>query len=136
MREGLAAITLLALGASAAVFAAGINGNPELTTALAALAAALAGFGGVILLAPAVRHPYAPVPPMVGATLVLLRDSFRSGPLGRQAIVATVVSLEHHGAAAAAPGMNPDEERRLIALDPPAFRAWLDGRLDRLEQET
>lgn len=137
MREEVAAATLLSLGAAAAVIAAGASAaNPGIATPLAAIGAGLAGFGGVLLLMPSVRHRYSRPTPLVGATLVLLRDAFRSGPLGRQAIIATVVSLELQRVSGPGTGMNPEEERRIIALDPPGFRLWLDDRLEQLERET
>ena len=66
---------------------------------------------------------------MVGAPLVVLRESYQSGPLGRQAIVSTVASLEQTRTRGAEARMSPDEERRLIASPLEEFRAWLDERL-------
>jgi len=136
VREELAALVLFGLGGVAAILGVAATANPGLEVELAVAGTALAAFGGVLVLWPSVRHRYAPAPPVVGATLMLLRDAFRSGPLGRQAIVAAVVSLEHRRDPSAAVGMNPDEERRILALDSRGFRSWLDERLDRLERET
>jgi hypothetical protein len=128
-------IALLVLGAVAALIGVAVPALDQ-ATELAVVGAALAMVGSVLLLYPNVRHPVSDEPPLVGSPLVLLRDAFRSGPLGRQAIIATVVSLEASGRTTGAMGMSPDEERRLIQLDPRAFRAWLDDRLTRLENET
>ena len=131
-RLGIVAVMAAAIGL--AVLAAA-TADPGLASELAVAGAALAALGGVLLLLPIVRPPFTPRPPIVGSSLVLLRDAFRSGPLGRQAIVANVVSLELRDDAKAA-GLNPEEERRILALDAAGFRAWLDGRLERLERET
>ena len=69
--------------------------------------------------------------------MVRLREAFRSGPLGRQAIIASVVSLERNTTGGASlRRLDPEAERRLVASDPATFRAWLDDRLSRLEEET
>ncbi|MCI4321378.1 MAG: hypothetical protein L3K18_03450 [Thermoplasmata archaeon] len=136
MRGELAALVLFGLGGVAAFLAVAATANPGLEVELAVSGVALASIAGVLVLSPSVRPRYAPAPQVIGSTLVLLRDSFRSGPLGRQAIVAAVVSLEHRRDPSAAVGMNPDEERRIMTLDAVRFRSWLDERLDRLERET
>ncbi|HEV8049050.1 MAG TPA: hypothetical protein VGP88_00480 [Thermoplasmata archaeon] len=137
MREEPAGLALLVLGGILAAAAIAATVEPGVGTALAATGAALAGAGVLLLVSPAVRHrgPTAPDDP-VGSSLVLLREAFRSGPLGRQAIIASVVSLEQGTTGATLRRLDPEEERRLVASDPAAFRAWLDQRLTRLEQET
>jgi hypothetical protein len=135
VRGSTGGIVLLVLGAVAALLGVAVPALDQ-ATELAVAGAALAIVGSVLLLAPNVRHPHSEEAPIVGSPLVLLRDAFQSGPLGRQAIIATVVSLEASGRSSGATGMSPDEERRLIQLDPRAFRAWLDERLTRLENET
>ena len=136
MREELAALGLIGLGGVSAILAVAATANPGLELELAVAGTALAAGGGMLVLWPSVRHRYTPAPPVIGSTLMLLRDAFRSGPLGRQAIIAAVVSLEHRRDPSATVGMNPDEERRILALDARGFRSWLDERLDRLERET
>lgn len=134
MRDAHLAAVLIVVGAVLAAVGAAST-DLSAATALAATGAAVAAFGGFVWVGPTVRHRYPAAPIPAGSTLTLLRDAFRSGPLGRQAIVATVVSLERD-AGIVATGMGPDEERRLLALPPAEFRSWLDGRLDRMEHET
>jgi hypothetical protein len=133
--EGLG-VALLVVGG--VVTAAAIAATTSLDTAseLAVSGTALAAAGLALLVAPSVRHRSAPVPDPVGSPLVQLRESFRSGPLGRQALIASVVSLEHRAADGSFGRLSPDEERRLVASPPETFRAWLDARLDALESDT
>ena len=135
MRTGSIAAALFLVGVALAVLGAAVTNDLTTATGLAALGAGFAAFGGILWVGPTVRHRYAPPPSLAGSTLALLRDSFRTGQLGRQAIVATVVSLERD-TGLAREGMNPEEERRLTRLDAAGFRTWLDGRLERLERET
>ena len=135
MRPGPIAAALFLVGGGLAAVGAGVTNDLPIATGLAALGAGFAAFGGILWVGPTVRHRYSPPPSLAGSTLALLRDSFRTGRLGRQAIVATVVSLERD-TGLAREGMDPDEERRLTGLDAASFRAWLDARLDRLERET
>jgi hypothetical protein len=136
VREGPAAFGLLLFGGVMAVLAAATTHDLGIATTLAGFAAGLAGLGVLVLLLPVVRVRHSPVAHLVGAPLVQLRESFESGPIGRQTIVSTVTSLEQAHAGLAVHRMSPDEERRLIAIDVVAFRAWLDDHLDRLERET
>lgn len=136
MREEPAAFGLLLFAGVMAVLAAAAVHDLGIATALGAGAAAVAGVGMVVLLSPAVRRQSSVEGPVVGAPLVLLRESFDSGPIGRQTIVTTVNSLELANAGLSPHRMSPDEERRLIAVSATEFRAWLDAHLDRLERET
>jgi hypothetical protein len=136
MREALAAFGLLLVAGVLAVVAAGTTHDVGIATALAALAVAVAGVGVLVLLSPVVGRSHIVEAPMVGAPLVILRESFESGPIGRQAIVSTVASLEQARTGSTVARMSPDEERRLVTSDLPKFRAWLDARLEQLERET
>ncbi|MCI4329512.1 MAG: hypothetical protein L3J80_01415 [Thermoplasmata archaeon] len=136
MREEPVAFGFLLLGGAVAAIAAAATHDLGIATALAALGAALGGIGVLVLLSPVIGRAHAVEAPMVGAPLVVLRESFQSGPLGRQAIVSTVASLEQTRTRGAEARMSPDEERRLIASPLDEFRAWLDERLDLLERET
>jgi len=136
VREAPLWIAFLAVGGILAAAAIAATNDLGTATELAAVGTALAGVGLVLLVAPVVGHARSPRPDPVGSSLVLLRESFRSGPLGRQAILATVVSLERAGSGEEFGRLSPDEERRLVAADPATFRAWLDERLTTLEQGT
>jgi hypothetical protein len=136
MREGPAAFGLLLFAGVMAVLASAAVHDLGIATALAAGAAGVAGGGLLVLLLPAIRRRHSAELPLVGAPLLLLRESFESGPIGRQTIVTTVNSLEQANAGTTPHRMTPDEERHLIAVSPAKFRAWLDEHLERLEQET
>jgi hypothetical protein len=136
VREAPLGVALLAVGGILAAAAISATSNLTTATELAAAGTGLAGVGLVLLVTPVVRHARVPQANPVGSSLVLLRESFRSGPLGRQAIIATVVSLERAGAGGGFGRLSPDEERRLVAADPATFRAWLDERLTTLEEGT
>jgi hypothetical protein len=130
-------IALLAVGSILAAVGIGLTAADfSLATAVAAGGTVVAVVGAAALLAPTVRYrrTFAPLP--VGAPILALRDALRSGPLGRQRVIATVVALAPRGGVDGAAGMSPDEERRLLALDANDFRTWLDAQLDRLERET
>ncbi|HXQ94376.1 MAG TPA: hypothetical protein VN864_04310 [Thermoplasmata archaeon] len=137
MTEEPAGLALLLVGgvlAAASIFA---TAEPGVGTELAATGAGLAAVGVALLMVPAIRHRGLPVPPdPVGSSLIRLREAFRSGPLGRQAIIASVVSLERNSTGGSLRRLDPEAERRLVASDPATFRAWLDDRLSRLEEET
>ncbi|MCI4325899.1 MAG: hypothetical protein L3K00_08505 [Thermoplasmata archaeon] len=136
MREELAAFGLLVVAGVVAVVAAGTTHDIGIATALAATAVGVAGLGVLVLLSPVIGRSHVVDVPIVGAPLVILRESFESGPIGRQAIVSTVASLEQARTGSVVARMSPDEERRLVASDLPKFRAWLDARLEQLERET
>jgi hypothetical protein len=136
VREGPVAFGFLLLGGAFAAIAAAATHDLGIATALAAIGAALGGVGVLVLLSPVVGRAHAVEAPIVGAPLVILRESFQSGPLGRQAIVSTVGSLEQARTQGAEARRSPDEERRLIASPLTEFQAWLDERLDVLERET
>lgn len=136
MSEGRTAFGFLLVGGALAAVAVAATGDLGIATGLAAVGAALAAVGVIVLLAPVVGRPVAPEPPVVGATMVFLRESFQAGPLGREAIVATVGSLEQTRTGGREARMGPEEERRLVAAPLAEFRAWLDARLDVLERES
>lgn len=136
MSEERLAFGFLLLGGAVAAIAAAATHDLGIATALAALGAALGGIGVLVLLSPVTGRAHSAEAPIVGASLVVLRESFQSGPLGRQAIVSTVASLEQTRTRGLEPRMSPDEERRLVASPPDEFRAWLDARLEILERET
>jgi hypothetical protein len=71
-----------------------------------------------------------------GTTLSLIVEGFEGNPLGRQAVVGAVVSLERD----LPPGQHRSpslrEEQELLASSPKEFDTWVRARLDRLELET
>jgi hypothetical protein len=129
-------IALLVVGGVVAAIAIAATTSLATATLVAAGGTGIAALGLVLLVAPIVRHPPSRSTDPVGSSLVQLRESFRSGPLGRQAIIAAVVSLERAASGDAFGRVSPDEERRLVAADPETFRAWLDLRLANLEKQT
>jgi hypothetical protein len=130
-------VALLGVGFVLAAVAIAATGDLSVGTALATSGAALAAAGVVLLVLPVVRHRgSAPPADPPGSSLLRLREGFRSGPLGRQAIIASVVSLEQGANGNSLRRLDPDEERRLVGCDARTFRAWLDERLTRLERET
>ena len=62
-----------------------------------------------------------------------LRFSFRSGRLGREAILALVDQLERLGGNPALPARALHEVEQFVELEPSEFRAELSRRLDELE---
>jgi hypothetical protein len=130
-------VALLGVGFVLAAVAIAATGDLAVGTYLATGGAALAAVGVLLLVLPVVQHRgSAPPADPPGSSLLLLREGFRSGPLGRQAIIASVVSLEQGTTYGSLRRLDPDEERRLVACDARTFRAWLDERLTRLERET
>ena len=67
-------------------------------------------------------------------TLVLLRESFRQGVMGRQAVLSTLHGLEAEILGARRASMSLEEEEHLRTAPPREFRAWVDGRLAELEK--
>jgi hypothetical protein len=130
------AVALLVVGGIVAAAAIAATSSLATASAVAAAGTGIAAFGLVLLVAPIVRRPPVRLEAPVGSSLVQLRESFRSGPLGRQAIIATVVTLERAASGEAFGRVTPEEERRLVAADPAEFRAWLDARLASLEKGT
>jgi hypothetical protein len=129
-------IALLVVGGVVAAIAIAATTSLATATLVAAGGTGIAALGLVLLVAPIVRHPPSRSTDPVGSSLVQLRESFRSGPPPRQAIIAAVVSLERAASGDAFGRVSPDEERRLVAADPETFRAWLDMRLANLEKQT
>ena len=67
-------------------------------------------------------------------SLVLLRESFRQGVMGRQAILSTLGGLEAEVFGSRYATLSLEEEERLRTSSPRAFRKWVDERLAQLER--
>jgi hypothetical protein len=67
-------------------------------------------------------------------TLVLLRESFQQGVMGRQAILSTLAGLEAEVFGARRSTLTLEEEERLRTSSARVFRTWVDGRLNELER--
>lgn len=128
---------LLAAGSLAAALAATLGeGDPSAPAVLAVAALGLATLLVALTLGERV-HRRAWVPAVPDADpLVLVREGFRSGPLGRQALVAAIAGLERSFGGSAARPVTPEEERRLRSASPEEFREWVRGRLEALEAAT
>jgi hypothetical protein len=112
--------------------------GPNLAVALpsAALASLSAATYAGWLLADRVRYPVGPPPVLVGDPVMTLRESFHSGSIGRQTIIQLIATMERNSGELAALSVTPEEEQQLLGGTAKQFRAWVDGRLRRLERET
>jgi hypothetical protein len=130
-RGGSVALIAVAVVAGVAAVAAG----PDLTAATAAALVALAAAAGAAALGlrPTRTPRPAPVAPPESDSLILLREAFRSGALGRRAILSTLRGLERDLGGDIRPPPSLDQERALMDAPPERFRAWVDERLDALE---
>ncbi|MCI4354403.1 MAG: hypothetical protein L3K06_03455 [Thermoplasmata archaeon] len=126
---GLALVVVL--GAAAAFFA-----GPNLAVAEPAAAAALLAAAVLVSLTvvPRVRAPSAVFRETHYDTLVLLRESFRQGVMGRAAILSTLSGLEAEVFGSRRASLTLEEEDGLRRASPRAFRAWVDARLTELER--
>jgi hypothetical protein len=74
------------------------------------------------------------VPPRVEFdSLLRLRRAFRSGKIGRSAILATVHALERDLGTAGRTPLTVNEERQALEMPLAQFRKWVDERLQRIE---
>lgn len=126
-----AAFFVAALAAAAAILS---DGSLEYAVPMGALAVAAAGGGGAVLLGRRVELRRRALEVPEGSPVVSLAGSFRAGPFGRRAILATLAGLERNFADGAGRGL--DEEARLLTLSDRDFEAWVRGRIARLERET
>lgn len=125
---------LVALAAVATALAlwAGSNLALAVPAGVVAVAAAAFLFGEAWL-----RHgtrravPATPLPAADSASA--LRTNFRSGPLGREAIVVLLDRLEREGLHPELPARRPAEFARFARLSPAEFRRYVRDRLDELE---
>ncbi|MCI4330299.1 MAG: hypothetical protein L3K19_00425 [Thermoplasmata archaeon] len=112
--------------------------GPNLAAAIPAAAIASLGAAAYagLLLEERVRRVPAPLPVLGGDPVVGLRESFRSGPIGRQSIIQLIATMERSlGSRGSAP-ITPAEELRLLNGSRAEFRTWVAGRIQRLERET
>jgi len=70
------------------------------------------------------------------ATLVLLREGFRSGPLGRQSIITALGGLDASIRGPRRAPVSMDEESRIREMPSADFRRWVETRLAELERES
>jgi hypothetical protein len=128
---------LLGIGAAAATAVAVWAGD---NTGVAVPAAAAAVLGIALLasmsFAGRIRPTRSTFRPPERATLVLLRESFRSGPLGRQSIITTIGGLDASIRGSRRAVVSMDEESRIREMPPSEFRQWVETRLSELEQES
>ncbi|MCI4350006.1 MAG: hypothetical protein L3K15_00595 [Thermoplasmata archaeon] len=120
------------LGSAVAVIA----GSDE-TTAVPAglLAVASAAVFAILLLSERADWRVVDSEPAGGAPLSILVEGFRGNPLGRQAVVGAVASLERDLPPGERPSLSLREEQELLAGSPAEFDAWVRSHLDRLERE-
>lgn len=69
-------------------------------------------------------------------SLLRLRRSFRTGQIGRSAILATVRALERDLGPSGRTSLSLDAEHEVLTLPPEEFRKWVDERLQRIEATT
>jgi hypothetical protein len=128
-----AIVAFLAFAIVTGILAVLTEDRPALVQPLALLAIVFASGGGALALIPRVRWQRALPPPAEVDSLILLRDAFHSGELGRYRILTTLRLLERELLGASALSASPDDERALARMPPDEFRRWLDRRLATLE---
>jgi hypothetical protein len=77
-----------------------------------------------------VESPFEPAP------MLSLSRALSEGTLGRRLILATLRAIERRSGGAGFPVLTVAEEDRLFELPDPAFREWVERRLDVLEART
>ena len=119
--------TALALWASSNVTVGGS------AAALAIAAVSLLAFRAIV---ERVRLPRRPPAVPEYDSMILLRDSFRSGVLGRQAILTTVGGIEARVRGGGRRLLSLEEEERLKGASSEQFRSWVLRRVEELERES
>lgn len=106
-------------------------------TEVAAPAAALGLLAAVVWAARSLdRHRTRSLPARLddaGPEADLLRSGFRTGPIGRAAVLATLAGIEADLLGPARRGLTLEEEQQLLAAPPDRFRSWVEERLAVLE---
>jgi hypothetical protein len=125
----------------AASVAAGVLGlvallggtNLSVVIPAAMLAILSATIAGVALLLGRVRFP--PPAPLSAEfeTSLPLWESFRSGQLGRQTVIATLRQLSREMLGPGAAELSEGQEQALLMMGPAEFRDWADQAMSRLE---
>lgn len=133
--EHLIAVGLAGLALAAGAIAWLAYADPSLAAGAAAIATGAGAICAVGLLASRARWERWTLPPRIPDPRARLRDAFRSGALGRQAILAEIRGLEH--AAGAIPGtVDSEAERQLLAAPTSVFLDWVEQHLAALERAT
>jgi hypothetical protein len=121
----------------AALAATGIAVWAGPNLALAIPAAAIAVFLAAVLFAFALNDSWGEGarrgPPRARPEVFRLRAALRSGPMGREALVATLDRVERSGPTPDLPKRTAEEIAQIVDLSPTEFRAYLRSRLDDLE---
>jgi hypothetical protein len=130
--------TVLALAGTILGSVVAILGGNDLSTAVpfGVLAVLSAAAFAVLLLGERAKWEVVEPYPRGGAPLSLLVDGFQGNPLGRQAILGTVASLERGLPPWEHRSLSLREEQELLAGSASEFDAWVRTRLDRLERDT
>lgn len=126
----LCVVAALAAGTSIAV---GTNFSVAVPTAAIAVGAGAALLVGIV---EQTRWPSTRRTPARRAAPAKVRSSFRGGRLGRSELIDLLDSLERTGGGPPPSGRSFEETNRLQALDPQAFREYLDVRISELERRT
>ena len=126
-------VTITAAGSAFAFYAGADVGAALLGATIAIVAAAVAG---ISVLSGQVRRPARPNIPTPSDSFVPLREAFRTGRLGRQAVIATLRSLERDMLGPAGRLLPFDQEQQLLLLTPKEFREWAVARMRILEAST
>jgi hypothetical protein len=130
-RAATIALIAAAVLASAAAVAAG--SNLDGATFFALIALIFAGAATALSLRPYRRPSPSSAASPESDSLTILRESFRSGQLGRRNILTTLRGLERDLAGDRRAPPSLDEERALMDATADAFRRWVDERLSELE---
>lgn len=133
-RRSLLMVGVVAIVAAVVAVLAGPNFGVALF--LGGAAALAGGLVAILVLADRVRRTHGPAVVVDSEILLSLRDSLRSGSIGRQRVIAAVQSVDRAAGAEGGVPVGAEEERRIVELPQEAFRAWLAEQLDRLERET
>jgi len=124
---------LVAVAAGATGVAIWAGPNPAIAAPAAALAVVAAGL--LFLAAGVDRPPVAapPRPPALPRDEYLFRYGFRSGPLGREEIVATLDRIERSGPNPQLPSRSSSEVASVVELPRADFREYVRRRVEDLE---
>jgi hypothetical protein len=117
-------------------FALWASQNVDLATGAGAVAVVAAVALAARALADRVHLPPPSAPAPEYDSLAVLRESFQTGRLGRQAILTTVASLQQAVEGSQRTPLSMAEEEQLRTAPPHAFLEWVEARLAELEHDT